>query len=243
MSVLAAVRRPFLFFALFLSVCSGASAQYEVRGTVYDSSYVRTVEAVTVQATNGRGTVTDSKGAYRIPVGESDSVWFSYLGKPTRKFPVRTMPDPTRFDVALQTYDRVLEEVRIRNRSYREDSLQNRRDYAKVFDFRKPSLGSMTSIGPMGAGIDIQELIRAFQFRKNRSTMAFQERLLEQERAKYIDFRFNRGLVRRLTGLEGEDLERFMIRFRPTYDFVLLATEYDFRLYIRRSAEGFRRTF
>lgn len=243
MSVLAAVVRILSFLFLFLLASADGFGQYEVRGTVYDSSYVRKVEAVTVMATNGQGTVTDSNGHYRLKVREGDSVWFSYLGKPTRKFPVRTMPDPLRFDVALQTYDRILEEVRIRNRSYREDSLQNRKDYAKIFNFRKPDLESMTSIGPMGAGIDIQELIRAFQFRKNRSTLAFQERLLEEERNKYIDYRFNRGLVRRLTGLEGEALERFMIRYRPTYDFILLATEYDFQLYIRRAGEQFKRTF
>src|SRR5687768_4012014 len=111
---------------------SAAMAQYEVKGTVYDSTYIRPVEAVSVMSTSGKGTITDAAGRYRLEVGEKDSIWFSYLGKPTLKFPVLKMPDVTRFDIALQTYNQVLDEVRIRNRSYRMDSIQNRVDYAKV---------------------------------------------------------------------------------------------------------------
>lgn len=215
-------------------------AQYKVQGTVYDSTYLRPVEAVSVLSTSGKGTTTDANGHYSIEVGEKDSVWFSYLDKPTRKFPVLKIFDITRFDIALQTYNQVLEEVKIKNRSYRMDSLQNRRDYAKVFDFRKPNLETMTSIGPMGAGIDVQELIRLFQFRKNKSTLKFQERLVQQEKDKFIDHRFNRGLVRRLTSLDGSELELFMTLYRPTYEFILAATEYGFQAWIKNSAEQFK---
>lgn len=215
-------------------------AQYKVQGTVYDSTYLRPVEAVSVLSTSGKGTTTDANGHYIIDVGEKDSIWFSYLDKPTRKFPVLKIYDITRFDIALQTYNQVLEEVKIKNRSYRMDSLQNRRDYAKVFDFRKPNLESMTSIGPMGAGIDVQELIRLFQFRKNKSTLKFQERLMQQEKDKFIDHRFNRGLVRRLTTLDGADLELFMSIYRPTYEFILATTEYGFQAWIKNSAEQFK---
>lgn len=220
-------------------------AQYKVQGTVYDSTYLRPVEAVSVLSTSGKGTTTDANGHYIIDVGEKDSIWFSYLDKPTRRFPVLKIYDVNRFDIALQTYNQVLEEVKIKNRSYRMDSLQNRRDYAKVFDFRKPNLETMTSIGPMGAGIDVQELIRLFQFRKNKSTLKFQERLLQQETDKFIDHRFNRGLVRRLTSLDGADLELFMTLYRPTYEFILASTEYGFQAWIKNSAEQFknRKTF
>ena len=100
----------------------------------------------------------------------------------------------------------------------------------------------MTSIGPSGAGIDINELIRSFQFRKNRSTMAFRERLILQEQEKFIDHRFSPTLIRRLTGLEGEELKAFVVRYRPTYEFALFTSEYDFQLYIKTSAEKFRKT-
>lgn len=207
---------------------------------MYDSSRLYRIEAVTVISTGGRMTVTDSLGRYQILVGEKDSIWFSYLGKPTPKYPVLKIPDVTQFDIALQLKSDVMKEVRIRSRNYREDSIQNRRDYAKVFNFHRPTIGSMTSIGPTGAGIDLDELIRVFQFKKNKSMEKFRERLEEQERQKFIDHRFNKALVRRLTSLDGSNLDVFMLRYRPSYAFTLTASEYDFQLYIKKCFELYK---
>jgi len=225
---------------LFVLIAGTASAQYKVKGTVYDSSRVYRIEAVTVVSTGGRMTMTDSLGRYQIQVGEKDSIWFSFLGKPTPKYPVLKIADVNQFDIALQLKSDVMQEVRIRSRSYRMDSIQNRKDYARVFNFRRPSIGSMTSIGPTGAAIDLDELIRVFQFRKNKSMEKFRERLEEQERQKFIDHRFNKALVRRLTNLDGANLDVFMLRYRPSYAFALTATEYDFQLYIKKSFEAFQ---
>jgi hypothetical protein len=229
-----------MIFAGILFFCQQkVNAQYKVRGTVYDSSHIYPLEAVTVLSTNGQGTVTNSDGHYLIDVGEKDSIWFSYLGKPTVKFPVLKIADVTQFDISLKINIPVLKEVTVRPRNYKEDSAQNRKDYAKVFDFHKPTLGTMTSIGPTGAGIDIDELIRAFQFRKNRNMVRFQERLLQQEKDKFIDHRFNKALVRRLTNLSDEELDRFMVLYRPDYEFTLYSNDYDFQLYIKEAYQRY----
>ena len=178
--------------------------------------------------------MTDSLGRYQISVGEKDSIWFSYLGKPTPKYPVLKILDVTQFDIALRLKSDVMKEVIVRNRNYRQDSIQNRKDYAKVFDFHRPNIASLTSIGPTGAGIDLDELIRVFQFRKNKSMEKFKARLEEQEHEKFIDHRFNRALVRRLTGLDGTELDIFMVRYRPSYLYTLTANEYDFQVYIKK---------
>lgn len=231
----------FLIAVLFTIAAQQSAAQYKVQGTVYDSSHVYPLEAVSVLATNGNGTMTNANGHYVIDVGEKDSIWFSYLGKPTMKFPVLKMQDVTHFDISLQVNITILKEVTVRPPNYKEDSLQNRKDYAKVFDFRRPNAGTMTSIGPTGAGIDVNELIRAFQFRKNKSMERFQERLVQQEREKYIDHRFNKALVRRLTNLTGEELDKFMALYRPAYEFTLYSSDYDFQFYIKEAFELFKK--
>jgi hypothetical protein len=230
------------FLLLLLSTAGVTHAQYKVRGTIYDSSRIYRIEAVTVMSTGGHGTLTDSLGRYQIDVAEKDSIWFSYQGKPTPKYPVLKIADVTRFDIALHLKTDVLQEVRIRSRSYKQDSLQNRIDYAKVFNYQKVSFGSMTSVGPTGAGIDIDELIRLFQFKKNRSMLKFQERLKQQERDKFVDHRFSKALIRRLTNLDGQQLDAFIARYRPTYEFAALSSEYDFQLYIKKAAEAFKST-
>jgi hypothetical protein len=226
----------------FIILSAAASAQYKVKGTVYDSSRIYRIEAVTVMTTGGKYAVTDTLGRYEVEVAETDSVWFSYLGKPTPKYAVLKMPDPTRFDIALKLGSGIMQEVRIKSRSYKMDSIQNRKDYAKIFNYQKVSVESMTSIGPMGAGIDIQELIRLFQFRKNKATLKFQQRLLEQEREKFITHRFNKGVVKRITGLEGEELDKFMLLYRPSFEFTSTTSDYDFQMFIKLAFQKYKST-
>jgi len=219
-----------------------ATAQFKIKGTVYDSSRLYPVESVTVISTGGRGTFTDANGDYEIEVGEKDSIWFSYLGKPTVKFPVLKMTDPQHFDISIQVNILLLKGVTVSPRNYRLDSIQNRRDYAKIFDYRKPGLRTTTS-GPanqVGVGFDLDEIIRMFQFRRNKNMLAFQQRLLEQEQDKFIDHRFSKQVVRRLTNLNGEALDSFMVMYRPTYEFTLVTSDYDFQSYIKRCYEQFK---
>lgn len=226
---------------LLIIGCSQLLAQdYTVKGYVFDSSRNYPMEAVSVQSSSGRGTVTNTDGYYQIRVTENDSIWFSYLGKSTQKFPVLRIVNPWQFDIALQVNVPVLREVKIRPRNYRQDSLQNRQDYAKVFNFRKPTLKTVTPQYGVGMGFDLQEIINMFRFRRNRSMLAFQDRLLREEEEKYIDFRFNKALIRRLTLLEPPQLDSFMRVFRPSYIFSKEADDYQFRLYIKQAHYRFR---
>jgi hypothetical protein len=229
------------FFLVLVLLSFGAAAQYRVQGNVYDSSRTYPIQSVTILATNGKIAVTDSNGHYQVDVGEKDSIWFSFLGKPTPKYPVSKIADVNHFDLALRLKIDVMQEVVIRTRHYISDSLQNRRDYARVFNYERPNVSTMTSMGPMGAGIDVNELIRLFQFRKNKSMIRFRERLEAEEKEKFVDRRFNKVLVRSLTGLDENDLQDFMRSYRPTYEFTAGTSDYDFRFFIKLAAEQFKK--
>jgi hypothetical protein len=214
------------------------SQWYKIKGTVYDSSRNYPIELVTVLSTSGKGAITNADGYYEIEVRERDSIWFSYLNKPTIKFPVLKIANPFAFDISLKVNVPVLKEVKVRQRNYKLDSLQNRRDYAKVFDYQKPKLKPVTPQYGAAAGFDLDEIINMFRFRKNRSMLAFQKRLLMQEQEKFVEHRFNKALVRRLTSLTGNELDSFMLIYRPPYEFTLLTSDYDFQEYIK---EAYRR--
>lgn len=223
-----------VFVLLFFAGVHKASAQYRVKGHVYDSTRTFPIENVTVQSTGGYMTMTDTTGAYSINVAEKDSIWFSYLGKPTPKYPVLKVADVNQFDIAIHLKPDVMREVRVKTRNYKEDSVQNRLNYAKAFNFHRPSLGTMTSITNSGVGFDLDEIIRLFQFRKNRSMEHFKERLELEERDKFIDRRFSKGLVKRLTGIEKEEeLTDFMRKYRPTFEFTAGTSDYDFQYFIK----------
>ena len=196
------------------------------------------MEAVSVLSSSGRGTFTNSVGHYEILVNESDTVWFSYLGKPTIKYPVSKIPNETQFDISIQINIPVLREIRLKPKNYRLDSIQNRLDYAKAFDYEKAKL--RPSVTNSGVGFDVNEIIRMFQFKKNKSMLSFQRRLLEDEQESFISHRFNKGLIVRLTGLNGGDLDTFMRLYRPSYTFALTTAEYDFQVYIKKAYEDYR---
>ena len=199
------------------------------------------MELVTVLSTSGRGTVTNANGEYEIEVSEKDSIWFSYLNKPTVKFPVLKILNPFKFDISLQINIPVLREVKIRPRNYRQDSLQNREDYAKIFNYRKPGLSAVTPQYGAAAGFDLDEIINVFRFKRNRALQSFQNRLIVQEQDKFVDHRFNKGLVRRLTSLTDQALDSFMQIYRPSYEFALLTGEYEFQKWIKDSGVRFKK--
>jgi len=218
----------------FLWVTPLCSQQYELKGTVYDITQKTALDGVIVMATNGKGVLTDSFGRYKIMVRERDSVWFSYQGKQTAKYPLFSLEDPTQFNMALHVYVHALPNVIVRPKNYRMDSLANRMEYAKYFNYSKPNPLKSVNVANGGVGMDANEIINIFRFRRNRSLEMLQKRLLEDEQTKYVDYRFNKAFVIKLTNLSGEPLNVFMKKYRPPYDFVVLTNELELGFYIQQ---------
>ena len=207
----------------------------EMQGTVYDITQKIPLPGVSVLTTAGYGTQTDSFGFYSIKISLKDSIWFSYLGKATPKYAVKTVQNPAAFDISIQISAIELPGVTVRKPNYRFDSLQNRREYEKAFNYRKPGLRVSTlspgSVGA-GAGVDINELINVFRFRRNRNMKFLQGWLIKEEQEKYIDYRYSKLFVRKLTKLESPELDSFMKYYRPEYEYVVMLSDAELGLYI-----------
>ena len=201
-----------------------------VNGTVYDRSRYFAMPGVSVMGTSGQGTMTDSTGQYHIRVHPKDSIYFSYLGRATVKFPVKSIATNYPMDISLAVTIDSLPLVVVRPKAYRYDSLENRDEYRKVFDYEPEGV-----VGPSGSGMGVGvNLDMLFGARRNRQMLSLQRRLIEEEQDKYVDYRFNRVLVRKITGLEGPQLDAFMRLYRPTYDFIKnCENDYEFYKYIK----------
>lgn len=235
----------FLLSLSFSIFQQGIAQSILLKGAVYDHYTKQPLQAVTVYGTNGNIAICDSTGRYTIKLGEKDSVWFSYLFKQTIKYPIDTIVDLENFDIALYVDAAWLPEVRVRNKNYTLDSINNRRDYAKIFDFKKPGLSFSTASpssyvpGALTAGIDLVELINMFRFRRNRQILNMQDRLLWEEREKYIDHRYSKLFVRRLTGLEMPALDSFMNLYRPDYYTLQEWNEIELGNYIQKCYQNY----
>ena len=229
---------------IFLENAPLLAQSITISGTVFDISARRPLEAVAVISSSGKGTITDSMGHYSIQVRETDSIWFSLIGKTTMKYPVDTISNTDRFNVMLHLRAFDLPEVTVRNSYYKFDSLQNRRDNAKGFDFRKPTLrlSSNPNYNPGGltVGFDINEIINMFRVKRNNSLLYLQRRLIMQEQDKYVSSRFTKPFVRKITKLTSPELDSFMVRYRPDYETVLRLNDLELGYMVQKDYENYR---
>src|SRR6185437_4414747 len=209
-------------------ICRQASAQVEIKGTVYDQSQLFAMPGVSVMSSSGAGTSTDTAGHYRIVLPSNDSIYFSYLGRHTAKIPVKRIARGYPLDMSLAVRVDSLPLVVVRPKAYRYDSAENRDEYRKVFDYA-PDYVVGGENGGIGFNLDM-----LFNARKNREMLALQRRLIEEEQDKYVDHRFNRVLVHKITGLQRPALDTFMRLYRPSYQFIRnCENDYDFYKYIK----------
>ena len=224
------------------AIMDRAHAQMIVQGTVFDAGMINYVDGVRVVSTSGIFAVTDSLGKYSIPVREDDSLFFVYGNKPTVKFPVKGIADLRAFNISIKekviSKYKVLKEVLVYSKSYREDSIENRETYSGIFNYQKP--GIYISSNDAGVGFDLDQIINVFRFNRNKRMKIFQERLLEEEEEKYINARFGKNYVSRITTLKGNQLDSFMVWYRPTYEFCRNSSEIDFIQFLLQASDHFR---
>jgi hypothetical protein len=131
------------------------------------------------------------------------------------------------------------------DRNFKKDSIENRIAYAKQFNYKGPTImdaftgnpnkqpGELISINPL--------LLIAVLTKKSTPEYKFNKILIRDEQADYVDRKFNRGIVSRITHLRGDTLSEFLIHHRPTYQFAKKSTDYDMEIYIRESFKKFEK--
>lgn len=235
-----------LYILILLIPVSLNAQEIMVSGTVMDSSRQFILPSVKVTATNGNITYTDSTGQYAILVTSNDSIHFTYRDKSTIWFPVREMKNTRSFDISLQvtlkSAYKSLKEVIVYKKSYKQDSVENRIKYQKIFNANTGQVG-ISSGGSLygGAGLDPNDIINLFRFRRNRSLRVIQNRLIQEEQDKFVDYRFNKDLVKQITGFTGTNLDRFMKIWRPDYEWVAITNDVEFHTWILEASKAYTR--
>lgn len=233
-----------LFVLLQLLAAAKVVAQSTVSGNVYDVSKLYAVPDVQVNTTSGFSDITDSTGSYTVRVSPDDSIFFTYDGKSTVKFPVRDIKNYNAFDISLhapvQAKYKLLKPITVFTDNYKIDSLTNREEYSKIFGDEKGGIHSTYDPGG-AAGLDLDALIGMFRFRKNKEQQSFRNRLIGEEQVKYVDHRFSSKTINRITGLKGDSLQAYKKLYRPDYYFTATSTLTQFYEYILGTAAAFRR--
>ena len=238
-------QRVLLFFLLTCISFSSVRAQMRtISGAVYDISGRRPIEAVMVYSKYSR-TQTDSLGRYLITIPAMDSLTFSLFGKSTQKFAIAEIEDLSNFNIMIHVSGVDLPEVTVRNSYYKYDSIQNRMDYAKYFNYEPPGLKlsnqqNLFGNGGLTIGFDVNEFINMFRFKRARNLQFLQNRLIYQEQEKYINYRFTRRFVQKLTKLDGPRLDVFMEYCKPSYPTLALLNDLELGYFIQQKLIQFK---
>lgn len=224
---------------LLIFFTSNSFAQkIELKGTISDYFNHQPLFGVLVYSNSSGPVLTDTLGKFVISTTMQDSVWFSYFNKNTKKYLVDTIRNKQDFQIALYVDVAWLPGIKINSRTYKEDSVQNRIDYAKIFNFKKPGIAivpsSPTYTPGFAMGFDLSEFINMFRFRRNNQISAFQQRLIQEEQDKYINHRYTESLVVDLTGINKKYLFDFMEYCRPEYYLLLSMNDLEFGSYIQQ---------
>src|SRR5690606_7485705 len=133
-----------------------------------------------------------------------------------------------------------LKEVSIsgRRRSPREQHEETLKEYQ--YKLEKGKAKDLLNVGMGGVGLGIDAIYNLLS-REGKNARHLQKLLERDYREAIIDFRFKPEYVRQVLRIGDYELEDFMQQYRPTYDFVLAASDYAFVVFLKNSYASYKR--
>lgn len=225
-----------LFFFFFISL-QVTVAQVRLSGMVADQETKTGLPFVSiVNKRTMTGTLSNESGRFYIEAIPGDTLEFSMLSY-APKLIIAPMLSSSQ-EVYLQKRMFELQGVNVRGKNYHNDSLALRDEYGRYFNYHKP--GAMDVLKTLPAN-PITALTYLVPSKVRKRKEQFHEQLLYWEKEKFIDYRYSPELVGKMTKLQSPELDSFMYKYRPGYQFLNNASDYDLMLYIKQSFETYQK--
>jgi hypothetical protein len=226
-----------LFFFFFIGL-QETLAQVRFSGMVADQDSKTGLPFVSiVNKRTMTGTLSNESGRFYIEAMPGDTLEFSMLSYAQRQLVVPGMSSSQ--DVYMQRRLFELQGVNVKGKNYRNDSMALRDEYGRYFNYHKPGAMDVLKTLPASPITALSYLVPS-KVRKRKEQ--FHEQLLYWEKEKFIDYRYSPELVGKMTKLQSPELDSFMYKYRPGYQFLNTASEYDLLLYIKQSFEEYQKT-
>jgi hypothetical protein len=216
---------------LILLIPSLLEAQ-TLRGRIIDRDFDLVLPAVNIyNRTKNVFRQSDRGGNYSILASEGDTIFVSTSGykQDTLIIKRRWLIDTVNIYM-YRKYVR-MSEVKISGMDvYQEDSISRAEEFEDVIEKGPTSTIRGGNAPSDGVGISISPFTYFSSSEKKKRE--FRKQFEKQEEAAYVDYRFSKVNVSRLTGLKGDSLQQFMLRYRPTYKFCRSANHEDMLRYV-----------
>ena len=234
------------WFTLLFPLAALSQQQTQLAQPLRLSGKVRTrganeiIAGVTISNRSlGIHNLSDLGGNYRINARPGDTLILSSAGYHSDSIVVSSSMLAAETTLYLRENVVTLPSVKVTETAYQQDSAQRREEYAWLLNKNHPvklwnekRQGDAPGFNFSPIGYFSKEEVRKRRLKK---------RLDQQERDYYIDSKFPRTRIAILTGLKGDSLDLFMVRYRPTYAVCRAMTGEDMLLYINDKMVLFRK--
>lgn len=211
-------------------------AQHKVEGIVFDRDTKQRIAQVRIHNTfSGQTTFNNSRGEFEINVSRGDVLVAIKEG--FHNDTIRVSDEKVLLFYMKRATIFISEVTVVARRSPEEILNQAKRDYSKAFGLAQP--GSAFSVGPTGAGLNINTIYNLLS-KEGKNARRLTAIIEEEYRQNIIDSKFTPDLVSNTTGLTDTLLRKFIERFRPSYYFVVAASDYQITEYIKSKYELFK---
>ena len=193
------MKKKYFPIIIFLLGSFSAAAQTTLNGNVFDNSNGKAMPAVFVRDNSNRQlTITDNRGHFELKTEVGHIIIFESPGYTSDTLYVA---DLSKKKIMMESQSISLREVNIASARTTFDPKQ---EYPEVYTKSKVYILSPTSWFGKDA-TDARKLKKYFQ---------------REQDERHIDAVFNRAYVGSIVPLKGQDLENFMVLYRPTYAFI-----------------------
>lgn len=219
--------------------CANLFAQTKpVQGFVVDSdSKQRLAKVYIYNPNNDNGVYNNAKGEFLTKAKLGDTIFAALQG-----YLMDTVIFHGQSTIVFQ-----LKSISIRLRSVtvygkaptpQEQYSKTLKEYKYALD--KGSSKDLLNLGSQGVGLGIDAIYNLLS--KSGKNARHLQAILERDyKESIIDYRFNFDYVKSILGTNDTELKDFMLQYRPTYQFVLTATDYAFVQFLRSSFTAYKR--
>lgn len=227
-----------LFTILLFVLSANAFAQVKTVSGMVTGNNLRISGANIHNLQNDARTTSDIRGMFTIKANSGDTLVVNFINYTPQLLVVN---NDNNIIISLSSSSKMLKQVNVRDTL--NDPLKkfnkNKKEYAEIYVRGDKShiFSFPTSIGmypEIGIALNIDKLYNALS-KQGKDARRLQRDFVRDYHDDIIDKRFTRKLVQNITGYTGDRLDDFMVSYRPTYDFMTKASDYDIELYIKKN--------
>lgn len=229
----------FLLACIFiLNVVSAFAQQKAVQGFVVDKdTKLRLAKVYIYNSSLDEGFYNNTKGEFVAPVKVGDTLFAALSGHAMDTVVYRGQ---SAIVFQLRSMGIRLKEVSIYGKAKTPQELYKSKLDEFKYKLDKGSSKDLLNLGQRGVGLGIDAIYNLLS-RDGKNARHLQQILEKDYKEQVIDYRYNATYVKNLIDIKDDKLQDFMTQYRPTYQFVLSASEYAFIQFVKNSYASYKR--